>query len=158
MRVAINAVDDMMFVGQEPHTVDCVRLRAEKIDAVQWHDDWGEIEFATDWKAVPQYRPPNERITDFSKFMPYIEQWRKQKAIDDKKEKEIQDKIEADWRIAQENLAAADKYMEESKAAAEIEIAKFKAEAEAEVKAKAELIAKVAALEAKVAALEARER
>ncbi|MBO4228383.1 hypothetical protein [Bradyrhizobium neotropicale] len=89
MRVTILAIDHNVMVDRETHAVNCAALLGEKIDVVQWHDDWGEIEFATDWKADPPHRPPNQRITDFSKFMPYVEQWRTQKALDDAKQLEI---------------------------------------------------------------------
>jgi hypothetical protein len=77
MRVTIVVPDNKVSVDGYPQTVDCAELAAEGKHAVQWYDTMGEVEFAStfDQKTMQTNRLPNEIITDFSAYQPYVDAW-----------------------------------------------------------------------------------
>jgi hypothetical protein len=77
MRVTIVADDNIVLVDGVPRTVDCSPLVAEGMHAVQWYDTFGEEEFRTevDAQTYAMTRKPNQTITDFSPYQPYLDQW-----------------------------------------------------------------------------------
>jgi hypothetical protein len=45
MRVSIQVADDIAIIDRVAKVVDCAVLRNNRISAVQWYGDHGEIEF-----------------------------------------------------------------------------------------------------------------
>ena len=66
MRVSINATDDVIVIDGAAGKVDCNDLWKQGIAAVQWHADYGEIEYIGHVK-------PSEAIDDFSPFQHYVD-------------------------------------------------------------------------------------
>jgi dipeptidase len=78
MRVTIAVEDNIVMVDREARKVDCSPLLADGVHAVQWYDeDVGELEFRTMIDKTKQIktRKPNEIITDFSPYQPYVDLW-----------------------------------------------------------------------------------
>lgn len=71
MRVSILAADNIIQNDGKTYTSDCSQLITDGISAVQWHDDWGEVEYTTN--LADNTRKPNERITDFAPFQSYVD-------------------------------------------------------------------------------------
>jgi hypothetical protein len=78
MRATIVADDGIVIVDGKPHTVDCSPLIEDGNHAVQWSDSFGEVEYRTDPETGN--RAPNERITDFSPYQPYVDLWEAEEA------------------------------------------------------------------------------
>jgi hypothetical protein len=72
MRATIVVDDNTVIIGGTPHRVDCSPLIADGIHAVQWYETAGEEEFRTDPETG---RPPNNKITDFAPYQPYVDLW-----------------------------------------------------------------------------------
>jgi len=66
MRIAILVDDNIVVTNRVPQRSDCSSLAAEGISAVQWDGEKGHVEFAGHIK-------PNEEISDFAPFQPYID-------------------------------------------------------------------------------------
>ena len=66
MRIAILVDDNVVVTNRVPQRSDCSSLAAEGISAVQWDGEKGHVEFSGHTK-------PNEEISDFSLFQPYID-------------------------------------------------------------------------------------
>ena len=91
MRVAINAIDNVVTIDGWPHNCDCKALLGDEISAVQWYGDHGEIEFVG-------HKRPNARFDDFSEFQEFVDQaepWPKPKTAEEL-EAEVIDRREAD--------------------------------------------------------------
>jgi hypothetical protein len=73
MRATIVVDDNVVLVDGVPQTVDCSPLIEQNIHAVQWYDTWGEEEFRSDPETFG--RAPNNRITDFSPYQPFVDLW-----------------------------------------------------------------------------------
>ena len=73
MRVSILVPDNKIYIDGEVLDTDCSALRAQNINAVQWLDDDGWIEYDA-------HRRPNDVITDFSAFQQFIDQATKPEA------------------------------------------------------------------------------
>jgi hypothetical protein len=73
MRAIIIVDDNLMLIDGVAQKIDCSPLLAQNIHAVQWSDTFGEEEFRVDPETG--HREPNNRITDFSPYQPYIDQW-----------------------------------------------------------------------------------
>jgi hypothetical protein len=65
MRVSIQVADDICVVDRVAKRVDCTPLRNNKISAVQWYDDHGEIEFE-------RHHKPNEVFHSFEEFQSLV--------------------------------------------------------------------------------------
>jgi hypothetical protein len=66
MRVTLIAKDDLVLIDNMTHKSDCSALLASNIAVVQWYDDnTGEVEYAD--------ATPNDPITDFSPYLPYVD-------------------------------------------------------------------------------------
>jgi hypothetical protein len=78
MRATILAEEALVIVDGKPLIVNCDELRATDIHAVQWYDNFGEIEFKTYWLHSEKRwdRKPNEIIEDFSEFQIYVDRWK----------------------------------------------------------------------------------
>jgi hypothetical protein len=73
MRATIVVDDNMVLVDGKAQRVDCSPLIADNVHAVQWHDSVGEVEYRADPETGD--RAPNQRITDFSPYQPYVDLW-----------------------------------------------------------------------------------
>jgi hypothetical protein len=106
MRISIIAVDNIVSVDREAHSVACDELTAQDIHAVQWHDDHGEIEFQTFRLASEKRwdRKPNEMIEDFSEYEIYVERWRESKQKDDEERKRIAALLRYTWPVSEPNI------------------------------------------------------
>jgi hypothetical protein len=74
MQATLVIEDNAVIVDRKPSLgkVDLSDLAKLEIHAIQWYDDWGEIEYVSDLKN--NTRKPNLRIDDFSPYMNYVEQ------------------------------------------------------------------------------------
>jgi hypothetical protein len=77
MLVSIVIDDNVVLVDGAAETVDCSALAAEGKRAVQWRNTAGHVEFASvvDPDTLTVNRAPNEVITDFSPYQPYVDAW-----------------------------------------------------------------------------------
>jgi hypothetical protein len=66
MRVSIAAADDIIVIDKKVMTVDCTPLRANRISAIQWYDDHGEIEFE-------RHHKPNEVFHSLEQFQSLVD-------------------------------------------------------------------------------------
>jgi hypothetical protein len=66
MRISIIAEDNTVMLDGKHHTTDCSGLLVDRIRALQWYGDHGEIEFVN-------HAAPNEKITSLAPFMHYID-------------------------------------------------------------------------------------
>jgi hypothetical protein len=66
MRVSILVPDNKIYIDGEVLDTDCSSLLAKNINAVQWLDSDGWIEYAA-------HKKPNDVITDFDVFQQFID-------------------------------------------------------------------------------------
>lgn len=71
MRVTIIPADRMVMVDGEARAPLAFAIDPA-IHAVQWHGDWGEVEFIA---TSPGGKPPNEIITDMAPFQAAVDAW-----------------------------------------------------------------------------------
>jgi len=74
MRVTIVAEDNVVCVEEHCETVDCSSLD-EEIQAIQWYDGRGEIEYKTDYSEGFPNRKMNFMIVDFSPYQYLVDLW-----------------------------------------------------------------------------------
>jgi len=106
-RVSIIADDNMVAVDGVGRSVDTSALVTAGTHAVQWHETYGEVEFKStvDVETGIVACKPNEFITDFAPYQPYVDAWEIENAKAVAKEVAVKAKIEADKRQAEEILA-----------------------------------------------------
>lgn len=85
MRATIVVEDNIVLIEGEAMPVDCKALIADGIRAVQWYEVFGEVEYRTelDTKEKAFTRKGNEKITDFSPYQKYVDEWEVEKAKHD---------------------------------------------------------------------------
>jgi hypothetical protein len=65
MRVSIQVADDIVVIDRVAKQVDCAPLRSNRISAIQWYGDHGEIEFE-------RHHKPNEVFHSFEEFQSLV--------------------------------------------------------------------------------------
>ena len=83
MRVTVIADDNRVIVDGKGRKVDTSGLLSDKIHAMQWYGDFGEIEFRTTRSFELDHRPPNVKVKEFTRFEPYLNAWNMAKDDDD---------------------------------------------------------------------------
>ena len=83
MHIAIHVEPNQVFIEGRFNDVDCTELAAQDIHAVQWYDDHGEVEFKSEYlpDEKREHREPNQHITDFTPYQPYVDAWIEQEKI-----------------------------------------------------------------------------
>jgi hypothetical protein len=64
-RVSIVVEDDIIVIDKKVMTVDCAPLRSNRISAIQWYGDHGEIEFE-------RHHKPNEVLHSLEEFQSLV--------------------------------------------------------------------------------------
>ncbi len=82
MRISIIVDDDMVVVDGASARVDCSALKTRGLHALQWHDDYGEEEYAASGNAI---------VEDFGPYQPYLDAWEVQYAADQAEMQAIED-------------------------------------------------------------------
>jgi hypothetical protein len=111
MRVSILVPDNTVYVDGVPAPVDCTEL-ASDTHAVQWYDDYGEVEYVTtiDPEAMMLHKEPNGMITDFTPYQPYVEEW----VLSHNRKVEERKKIEDEMRETAEKFAEMQRAQKEA--------------------------------------------
>lgn len=80
MRVTI--IPDDQSVGVNGEFISPIELPEldSSIHAVQWHEEWGEVEFKTQFQNGKLIKPANQIITDFAPFQFAVDAWEAAKA------------------------------------------------------------------------------
>ena len=111
MQVSIHAVSNQVIIEGVANEVDCAALADQNIHAVQWRDEWGEIEFKSVYLAAEkrEHRDPNQHIDDFTPYHSFVDAWLAQEEI---KQQEItrlrqeREKAEANIRKGEDRMRA----------------------------------------------------
>jgi hypothetical protein len=64
-RVSIQVEDNIAVIDKKVMMVDCTQLRSNRISALQWYGDHGEIEYQ-------EHKKPNEVIHSFDEFQSLV--------------------------------------------------------------------------------------
>ena len=106
MRISIVTEDNRMFNDGLMFLVDCQNLRDKNIHAVQWYDEWGEVEYKTVWVKDEKHfhSEPNSHITDLSMVKAQTDEWNQHKKAFDLKNQLLEEERQKMLAQQEENL------------------------------------------------------
>ncbi len=94
MRVTMIVDDSLMSVDGKPfRTVEMPELAAGNVHAVQWYDNYGEVEYKGGFDHILKMptRPPNEYLDSFADYQKYVDAYNIENAKQMLLEKERED-------------------------------------------------------------------